>query len=130
MTAGWTVDTLKEHVDQRFLDQQTAVNAALVSAEKAVTKAETNAAEWRASANEWRGAMNDRDARFAAREQVEALSHRLNQTQEAVIKLNAASGGHQDAKDDSRDMWRMAFVVLGGLIGLGVLAIGIFNAFK
>jgi len=33
--SGWTVDTLKEYVIQRFIDNQKAVDAALVSQEKA-----------------------------------------------------------------------------------------------
>src|ERR1700677_2135325 len=37
----WTVETLKAHYDQRFIDQDRAVQAALNAAEKAVTKAET-----------------------------------------------------------------------------------------
>jgi hypothetical protein len=127
---GWTVETLKEHFDQRFLDQQTAVNAALVSAEKAVTKAEVNGAEWRASSNEWRGAMTDRELKFATQEQIAALSQRVNQNQEALIKLQAGSEGGRSAKGANLDAWRMAFIALGGLIGIGVLAVGIFNALK
>jgi hypothetical protein len=131
MTAqGWTVDTLKEHVDQRFLDQQTAVNAALVSAEKAVTKAEVNGAEWRASANEWRGAMTDRDAKFATREQVEALSQRVNMNQEALIKLQAGTEGGRSQRTTTADAWRLGLLMLGGLVALGALAVGIFNALK
>lgn len=41
--SGWTVDTLKQHYDQRFIDLDVAVQAALKAAEKAVTKAETAA---------------------------------------------------------------------------------------
>lgn len=35
--SGWTVDTLKEMVDQRFADNQKAVDTALLSQEKAVS---------------------------------------------------------------------------------------------
>jgi hypothetical protein len=69
---------LKEYVDRRFDDQEKAVQAALVaadkgvsaalaSAEKAVDKAESSSEKWRASANEWRGAMSDRERDFLTR---------------------------------------------------------------
>lgn len=38
--SGWTVDTLKEYVGQRFADQDKAVQAALLAAKEAVLKAE------------------------------------------------------------------------------------------
>lgn len=38
--SGWTVDTLKEWVDQRFTDNQTAVGAALSANKEAVIKTE------------------------------------------------------------------------------------------
>jgi len=78
----WTVETLKEHFEQRFVDQEKAVSAALAAAEKAVAaalaaaeKAREQAADdaklWRASANEWRAAMNDREQKFAMKPEVE-----------------------------------------------------------
>lgn len=39
-TTGWTIETLKEWVDQRFADNQTAVSSALLAAKEAVIKAE------------------------------------------------------------------------------------------
>jgi hypothetical protein len=84
MTSGaWTIETLKQHFDQRLMDQDKAVQAALAAAEKAVAaalaaaeKAREQASEeakaWRASANEWRGSMMDREIRFASREEMTA----------------------------------------------------------
>lgn len=61
--------SLKEYVDQRFDDQEKAVQAALASAEKAVDKAERQGERWRESANEWRGAMTDRERDFLSRKE-------------------------------------------------------------
>jgi hypothetical protein len=72
--------TLKEYVDRRFDDQEKAVQAALMaadkgvsaalaSAEKAVDKAESSSEKWRASANEWRAAMGDREREFLSRKE-------------------------------------------------------------
>jgi hypothetical protein len=72
--------SLKEYIDRRFDDQEKAVQAALLaadkgvsaalaSAEKAVDKAEAGSEKWRASANEWRAAMNDRERDFLSRKE-------------------------------------------------------------
>lgn len=50
----WTVDTLKEHFDQRLADM-----------DKAVLAAREESKEWKAQSNEWRATMNDKDERFA-----------------------------------------------------------------
>jgi hypothetical protein len=65
--------SLKEHVNQRFDDQEKAIRAALASAEKAVDKAEDGAEKWRNSANEWRGAMSDRERDFLTRKEFYAI---------------------------------------------------------
>jgi len=80
--ASWTLATLKQHYDQRMLDQDKAVQAALAAAEKAVAaalaaaekaveKSETNSEKWRQNANEWRSAMNDREAKFSMKAEVD-----------------------------------------------------------
>jgi len=65
--------TLREYVEQRFEAQDKAVQAALVSAEKAVLKKEEEVERWRANANEWRGAMNDRERDFLTRKEFYAI---------------------------------------------------------
>ncbi len=81
MSKRWNVETLKTFFDcrlsdfkveinQRFLDADKGVSAALAAAEKAVGKAEANAEKWRENANEWRGSMNDRELRFASKDEM------------------------------------------------------------
>jgi len=65
--------SLRDYVDQRFDDQSRAVDAALVSAEKAVDKAELENRRWREAANEWRGAMTDRERDFLSRKEFYAI---------------------------------------------------------
>lgn len=71
---------IKVYVDQRFADQQKAVEAtlaqtdlatkaALASAEKAVDKSERNVERWQTAANEWRAAMSDRERDFLTRKE-------------------------------------------------------------
>jgi hypothetical protein len=67
VSVGWTLETLKEHYDQRFKDQEKAVSAALQAAKEATTKAE-NASDKRFEAtNEFRGQLSDQAAQFMPR---------------------------------------------------------------
>ncbi|MDO8703307.1 MAG: hypothetical protein Q7J84_00025 [Sulfuricaulis sp.] len=72
--SGWTLSTLKSLMDERdrrygeiAAAKETAINAALAAAEKAVMVAERNAEKWRDNANEWRQAMTDRERNFLPR---------------------------------------------------------------
>lgn len=96
---GWTIETLKQHFDQRLVDQDKAVQAALAAAEKAVSAAlvaaerareaaEANGEKWRANANEWRGAMNDREAKFTLKTELEAETKTLQADLRTVKSLH------------------------------------------
>jgi hypothetical protein len=58
---GWTIETLKEHIEKILAEKDKAINIALAAAKEAVGVAEKNAEKWRDNANEWRAAMNDKD---------------------------------------------------------------------
>src|SRR5678816_4366067 len=88
----WTVETLKEHFEQRFADQKEAVAAALAAAEKAVGKAEANAEKWRENANEWRGSMMDREVKFASKEQIETEFRGIRQELASLKETRAPDG--------------------------------------
>lgn len=86
--SGWTIETLKEHLekifeerdkrhDERFDAQEKATQKAFESAEKATLKAEEQTREWKASANEWRDAMNDREIRFTPTPAHDALAEKV-----------------------------------------------------
>lgn len=78
---GWNVKTLKQHFDQRFIDNDKALQKALDAAEKAVNKAEDNAEKWRQNANEWRGAMSDREKAFALRTEIDRVEANIQKLQ-------------------------------------------------
>src|SRR5688572_16340560 len=82
--SGWTVDTLKEHLEavisgndarynQRFDAQEKAVSAALAAAKEAVSKAETAIGERLKLLNEFRQQSADRDQTMIQRKEVEAM---------------------------------------------------------
>ncbi len=77
--SGWTVDTLHAHFksmmderDRRYESlstaQKEAVESALLSAQRAVDKAESIAEKWRLNANEWRAAMSDKDRQYLTKD--------------------------------------------------------------
>ena len=71
MESEWTVETLKAHYDQRFIDQDRAVQAALNAAEKAVTKAETASEKRFDAVNEFRAQLADQAQTFIPRAEAE-----------------------------------------------------------
>jgi len=133
-TSGWTVETLYVHFtallneaekknEQRFIDQEKAVKAALNAAEQAVNKAEHNAEKWRASANEWRQAMDDREVKFMPRPEAErGLESNAEKISLLTDRLNR-SEGHGGGL---QAMW--GYVV--GAAGFVLVLIGIFVALK
>ena len=100
--SGWTVDTLREHLTQRIIDQglrmdrrmddaDKAIQAALISAEKAVTKAEEATQRRFEGVNEFRAALADQTATFIPRAEfdaaVEAASARITANAERLGAL-------------------------------------------
>lgn len=101
--SGWTVDTLKEYIEQRFKDQDKAVQAALLAAKEAVLKAETASEKRFESVNEFRGQLSDQtstlmpraesDTRYAAiSEKVSDLTDRMNLMSGKSTGINAGWG--------------------------------------
>jgi hypothetical protein len=101
--SGWTIATLREHIlalivekdlrdQQRFEAQSSAIAAALLAAEKAVTKAEVATERRFEGVNEFRQALSDQTASFITRveweaqrkaedERVRTLSARVDRTE-------------------------------------------------
>jgi hypothetical protein len=82
--ADWTIETVREHVlalmderdkryEQRFLQQETAVTAALNSSKEAVAKAERATEKRFESVNEFRGALSDAQKNYITRSEAIAL---------------------------------------------------------
>jgi hypothetical protein len=142
---GWTVETLKAHFEQRFIDVDKAVNAALAAAKEAVAAAlaaaekarEQAAADnqaWRASANEWRGSMQDRETRFATRTEMDAKFGAVDVALRAIQKdLDRGVGtlqGGKATKDESRASIALAVSIVAGIVGLIGLAVVLVKVFR
>ena len=68
---GWTVETLREHLNVRLTEMDLRNQQRFEAAEKASSIAFAESQRWRDAANEWRGAMNDRERILMPRSETE-----------------------------------------------------------
>lgn len=107
-TSGWTIDTLHQHFttrlaekdlrdQQRFEAQSSAIAAALLAAEKAVSKAEAASEKRFEAVNEFRAQLADLVARLLPRIEYDAahaaVIERINALAARVDKTEGRSGG-------------------------------------
>ena len=90
MGGGWTLDTLKEHLESRIVSTEKSVTIAMAVADKAVTKAEVATEKRFDSVNEFRNAMKDQQNTFADKTQTD---FRLAAIEKAMEKIGGVSLG-------------------------------------
>jgi hypothetical protein len=126
---AWDVEGIKEHFNQRFADQDKAVQAALVAQEKAVSaalaatkeaviKAETAADKRFESVNEFRAQLTDQTRTFMPRAEMESRSASLGEKLDALDKRLTTTEGR---KQGSGDTWK----VIAAVIAVSIPIIGI-----
>lgn len=121
--SGWTVDTLKEYVEQRFTDQDRAVQAALTSAKEAVLKAENASDKRFDSVNEFRQQLSDQTNTFLSRPEYNAQHKALeDKVSDLTDRLNTITGKSSGLKDG----WSY---LLGALAGISIV-VGVILAFN
>ena len=119
--SGWTTDTLKEYIEQRFTDQDKAVQAALLAAKEAVLKAEVATEKRFESVNEFRAQLADQSntlmprAEFAAQhknleDKITVLTDRIN------IKDGATKG-----QELTMGKIYAAIAAVGAILGIIIL---------
>lgn len=127
MTPGeWDFSTLKQYIDsqfhaadqryeQRFSDSGTAVNAALMAAEKAVTKAEAASEKRFESVNEFRATLADQQRTFIPRAEAEM---RMGVLENQLQILTANSVERRGQATGMQNLW--AYIVAAIGIGFGL----------
>jgi small-conductance mechanosensitive channel len=94
--SGWTVDTLKELMEQRFIDSDKAVQAALLAAKEAVLKAEVATEKRFESVNEFRGQLADQTSNLMPRAEYNAKHQALEDKLVAITdRINKSEGATQ-----------------------------------
>lgn len=130
--SGWTVDTLKEYVMQRFGDNQKAVDAALVAQEKAVAaalaatkeaviKAEVATEKRFESVNEFRAQLADQSNTLMPRQeytvQHKALEDKLA---DLTTRVNVSEASKKGSELTIGKIYA-AIGVVGAILGIIVL---------
>jgi hypothetical protein len=88
----WTVDTLKEHYDQRFTDVDKAVSFALAAVEKANAKSETAAEKRFELLNELRDGVVTTEQLESVKTLVNGLNDRMNRADGKSTGLSSGWG--------------------------------------
>jgi len=114
MAEGRETVSLREYVDTRFAAQESAVQAALASAEKAVVKAESAAERRFDSVNEFRATLADQARLLMPRAEAESAMKSLTEKLDALqMRVNA----RDDRGRGMGDIW-------GYIVGaVGILAL-------
>jgi hypothetical protein len=117
MAEGRETVSLREYVDTRFAAQESAVQAALASAEKAVVKAESAAERRFDSVNEFRATLADQARLLMPRAEAESAMKSLTEKLDALqMRVNA----RDDRGRGMGDIW--GYIV--GAVGILALVIG------
>jgi len=97
--SGWTVDTLKQHMDQRFIESDERLRIRITTAEAAVNKAEVATEKRFEGVNEFRKTLSDQTATFMSRLETE---QRVNALAEKIValtdRLNMSDGQEAGSK--------------------------------
>jgi hypothetical protein len=126
--SGWTVDTLKEHFDQRFRDQEKSVEAAVAASDKAtsvamtaeqraVAKAEAASEKRFESVNEFRQTLTDQATTFMPR----AEAHVTNNALAEKVDILAAKLDKLEGR--STGVGWVGALVAGGVAVLGTIIV-------
>ena len=117
----WTVDTLKEHFEQRFQDSDKAVQAALQATKEAVLKAEVATEKRFESVNEFRAQLADQSSNLMPRSeytvQHKALEDKIS---ELTDRFNQSEGANKGSQITKGTMFA-AIGALGTILGIVVL---------
>ena len=126
---GWTVETVRDHLEsvialhdrryeQRFADQQQAVEAALSAAKEAVIKAETAAEKRFEGVNEFRAALGDQQRLLMPRSEADRAITALS---EKLLALEKQFDGLVAERQGLRGGWGYAVGVIGFVLALASL---------
>lgn len=118
----WTVDSLKEHFEQRISDLEGRLSERAEAQDKAISKSEKQMEDRLASVNEFRGQLNDQVKTFVTRETYEvaraATEAKVGVVENLITGIIAEKRGsrEQTAAIYAFVGFLAAIVVLGGVV--------------
>lgn len=91
--SGWTLDTLKQHIESKIASVESAARLALSAADKATAAADDVFEKRMAGQNEWRAALDDTLKSRASTQSVEGLEKRVEALEKKIeAMLNKVLG--------------------------------------
>ena len=120
------ITEIEKRYDMRIDDLEKNFTMQMTNARDAREKLEMHAEQWRAQANEWRGAMDDRERRYAMKDNMEAVVgalHKELDTLRAEVVQVRLDLGMQAGKGTGMDkMWGyiIAAISAAGAVGVTV----------
>jgi hypothetical protein len=126
--SDWTTETLKELMEQRFVDQDKAVQAALLAAKEAVLKAETATEKRFEASNEFRAQLADQTATFIPRPEFTAKYGALEDKVSALTdRLNKSQGEAEGSQLTKGNIYAALAAAVGIISLIVLLANGVFK---
>ena len=110
----WTIDSLKEHYDEKFLDIKEATKMALEAAALATAKAEAAHEKRLDSVNEFRQTLADQQATLVRKSEVDLMMKSIEKRLDNVDRCGAEGSG-------IRIGWGIAIGFIGLVTALIVL---------
>lgn len=104
--------SLKEHIDQRFVDSEKALNIALTATQRASDLALDAQKGVNATQNEFRGALKDQAGNFITRKEMEAIISKID----ADIRTLELSKATLEGKASQASAYASMAVALVGLV--------------
>lgn len=126
--SGWTTDTLKEYIEQRFTDQDRAVQSALLAAKEAVIKAEVATEKRFEATNEFRQQLSDQTNTFVPRPEYAAQHKSLEDKVTALTDRMNIKDGASSGSELTMGKIYAAIAAVGAILAIIVLLIN--NVFK
>lgn len=131
MTAdgGWTVDTLKEFIEQRFVDQERfnsaavaalekSIQVALTAAQQAVNKAEAATEKRFDSVNEFRATLADQTGTLMPRAEAEIRLKTLTDRLDAISGIVTSTAGRSVGLNTGWGYLVAAVLMVSAIVGV------------
>lgn len=126
--SGWTVDTLKEHLEDRVTALKERLDERHKAQMEAIAKAEVAGEKRFDSVNEFRGQLTDQAATFVTRKELEAIVGSVESSLSDLKTRVDTSQGQATGARETRDVKRVDSSRLIAALGLVVAAIAAMTA--
>lgn len=117
--SGWTVDTLKEHVDSMMAEKDKRDEQRFIAQKEAIGKVETATEKRFESVNEFRAQLSDQTRTLLPRTEFEAIKKAFD---EKIETLKTSDTSRRAKNDGISATWGIISILIGIVIAIIGLA--------